>query len=846
MILPHHGSIAKEVRLETEQKLKRGEVDAVLATSSLELGIDIGTLDLVVQIDSPGSVAAGLQRVGRAGHLEKATAKGRFVARGLYELPSFGALLPLMGEGVVEETHVPVNCLDVLAQQVVAACVVRPWKRSELFRMFRRAMPYEELLEKQFDSVVGMLSKRAERVTALGAGGALRPRLSFDRVNDELTALPGTAGVVMLNSGVIADTGMFAVYLAGTEEKKKDEGRKTKLDVGKEGGFGVRLGELDEEFVFETKEGDRIVLGSQTWRVLRIDADRVIVERATPGSSRMPFWRGEKAPRTEMLGEAVARFHGEMARRVGGSRDVAGVREWLMREHLFDDRAAENAISYYRRQMERSAVPDEGQLVVEHFVDRTGEPLIAILSPLGSRVNYALRLALEVQFARRRLPAQVVHHDDGILIRPPTEVAGGGEVPENPLVWLKSGAVEAEIADQLESTALFGMRFRQNAARALMLPKMTLSQRTPLWQQRLRARHLLALVKQQRNFPIMVETYRECMQDVLGIGQVEALLGKIERGEVGVKVVRQRELGVCSPFARSLFSQFTAAYLYEWDDPLVAGEIEPAVDQRVLDEILRRRGEGGEVVRDGEAVKKSWSAEDEWALARRISGVDYPARTAEELLEKIEAAGAAGVGFGDESDARWGELVVGGAEEAKRMLLELRGKRRVVRVLMRGRKKAEQVWRWVGIDSLGLLIAARDGECGQRLEGGGLRAELPGAILQTELPAEEARQVLVEQVLRREAVTTRAAVIGELSWMKEAPALLDEMRRAGQVMEVLGDGDEAQLLWGEYAGAVAGDGVAAGAARGGDGGSGGAAEAFDWVAAGVGGGGRGGWGCPAG
>ncbi len=273
--------------------------------------------------------------------------------------------------------------------------------------------------------------------------------------------------------------------------------------------------------MYETKEGDRIVLGSQTWRVMRIDADRVIVEYAEPGSSRMPFWRGESAPRSEMLGEALAKFQGEMVGRMtndearmtnqiqktneSNAQSDSGVIEWLIREHHFDGQAAENAVGFYQRQMSKGAVPVWGDIVVEHFVDRAGEPIIAILLPLGSRVNYALRLALEGQFARRRLPAQVVHHDDGLIIRPPIEV---GEIPENPLAWLKSHTLEQEIIDQLESTALFGLRFRQNAARALMLPRMTLSQRTPLWQQRLRARHLLALVKQERNFPIMVETYR--------------------------------------------------------------------------------------------------------------------------------------------------------------------------------------------------------------------------------------------------------------------------------------------------------------------------------------------------
>ena len=809
VILPHHGSIAKEVRLETEQALKRGEVDAVLATSSLELGIDIGSLDLVVQIDSPGNVAAGLQRVGRAGHLEKATAKGRFVARGSFELGGFAALLPLMFEGKVEETRVPVNCLDVLAQQVVAACVVRPWKRERLHRMFKRAMPYRGLTEKQFESVVGMLSKRAQRVTAQG----LRPRISFDRVNDELVIMPGAAKVVLVNSGVIADTGQYPVYLIGAkrgkvelaEEKAPREAAQERWGMKKEPP-GVRLGELDEEFVYETKEGDRIVLGSQTWRVVRIDADRVLVERAEPGSSRMPFWRGESAPRSEMLGEALARFYGEMERRMenrelktgkNGEEDIGA---WLMRERQFDPQAAENAVVFFGRQMDRGAIPTERQIVVEHFIDRAGEPIIAIISPFGSRVNYARRLALEGQFARRRLPAQLVHSDDGIIIRPPVET---GEIPQNPLAWLRSRTLEQEIVDQLEGTSLFGLRFRQNAARALMLPKMTLSQRTPLWQQRLRARHLLALVKKERNFPIIVETYRECLQDVLNIPKVAEILEKVESGGMAVRIVRQHEPGEASPFARSLFSQFQQTYLYAWDDPLLPVELEPAVDQHILDEILQRRGDGSTERREEET--RAWKKEDEETLRRRIWGLDYPARSAEELLEKIEAAGAVGVELGMTDDPGWREWVVD-ENDAPRMLAELSGKRRLLRINW-GKKSGggggAEDFRWIATENLALLLAARDGEEVKfyRLAAEGKKMapvgydELPAALLETPLTGEEARRLVVEQALRREPLTDVETVAGRIPWMKEAVKWIEVFNREGLVVG-FADG---KLAWGEYA-----------------------------------------------
>lgn len=783
VILPHHGSIAREVRLETEQKLKRGEVDAVLATSSLELGIDVGALDLVIQVDSPGNVASALQRVGRAGHLEKATAKGRLLARGLGELPGFGALVPLMYAGQVEETRIPQNPLDVLAQQVVAACVPRSWKRGDLFRIFRRAMPYATLTEKQFDNVVAMLSKRAERVTSQG----LRPRITWDRVNDELILMPGAGKVVMVNSGVISDTGQFPVFLIGATRGKIDTSDSAPSPREEAtAGPGVRLGELDEEFVYETKEGDRVVLGSQVWRVVRIDADRVLVEPAAPGASRMPFWRGEAAPRSELLGAAVAQFHGDMEAHLNERGDDA-TREWLIRERHFDDQAADNAVAFYRRQLAAGSVPTQARVVVEHFPDRTGEPIIAILTPYGSRVNYALRLALETQFAARRLPAQLVHHDDGILIRPPVEA---GEIPENPLAWLRSGTFEAEIADTLEATALFGLRFRQNAARALMLPRMTVTQRTPLWQQRLRARHLLALVKKQRNFPIILETYREILQDVLGIERVRELLAGIESGAVTVLATRNAQP---SPFARSLYAQFTQTYLYAWDDPLVQSEVEPTVDQQLLDDILQKRSAAGA---DAAAVEPTpWSEADEATLQRRITAADYPARTAEELLEKIEATGAMGVPIESVGDAAWSEWTTTSAAETAAFLRELSTRRRVLSV-----EWTPGVHRWIAAENLAPLLAARKERPGLRQWTGNEFVEvaysgLPAAILESGLTRHEARRLLVEQALRRVPATSRDGIAAELSWMApEVAAILDDLGREGFLHELA----DRRIAWTEY------------------------------------------------
>ncbi|MCL2647672.1 MAG: DEAD/DEAH box helicase [Phycisphaerales bacterium] len=820
VILPHHGSIAKEVRLETEQALKRGEVDAVLATSSLELGIDIGALDLVVQIDSPGNIAAGLQRVGRAGHLEKATAKGRLLARSCFDIASLATLVPLMYAGIVEKTCVPENCLDVLAQQIVAACAGRggrAWNRGELFRLLRRATPYHTLDEKQFDSVVTMLSRRSLRVISQGdggrGGGGPRPRLSFDRVNDELIIMPGAAKVVMVNSGVISDTGAYPVYLVGAKKDRiathgnllppsplpslspsHEFAQNLRTSSGK--AIGARIGELDEEFVYECREGDRFVLGSQTWQIVRIEADRVLVEHAAPGASRMIFWRGEQAPRSEMLGDALVRFLGELERRLW-TQDDESICNWLMEVYKLDERAAENAVGFYRRQLaggwsggggNESGIPTDQRLIVEYFTDRTGEPIVAILCPLGSRVNYTLRLALEFHFSRRGLPAQIVHNDDGLMIRPSRDV---GEMPESPLTWLRAANLEQEIVEQLETSALFGLRFRQNAARALMLPRMTVWQRTPLWQQRLRARHLLAMVKKQRNFPIIVETYRECLQDVLGVERVQQLLREIETGRLAVTVLRHT---VPSPLARSLFSQFQQTYLYAWDDPLTQGDVEPTVDQAILDGILQRRTDEAS---QAAGPSPSWADADEEALRRRIIGADYPARSAEELLEKIEAAGAVGL----PADVNWAEYVIG---DVNGMLAELTRKSRLFLV------DFADTSRWVATENLALLLVAVKSRPRLRRLGDEPPAEpgadrhwaaarwsdIPPALLACDIDRDEARRLMVEQAIRQRTTITAEEIVATLPWLaKEVPGILGRLMRAGVVQSVGGD----RLVWGEYA-----------------------------------------------
>lgn len=767
-ILPHHGSISKNVRLATEEALKRGELSAVVTTSALELGIDIGTLDLVCQVDSPGTVAAALQRVGRAGHLEKATAKGRLIPRLAGDLPALAALVPLMLAGQVEAVRLPDNCLDVLAQQIVAACVGKTWLRRDLLRLMRRAAPYRRLAEDQFNGVLDMLAP-PRGISSLDA--PLRPRIAFDRVNDQLAGLPASRHLATVNGGVIAETGQYPVYIAQSK---------------------VRLGELDEEFVYETREQDRIVLGSQVWTVETIEPDRVTVNPAPPGgSAKMPFWRGEAAPRSPELGAAIASLNDEIERRLA-VEGADAAREWLRATHHLDDAAADALLDLFARQRSAgSAMPTATRVVVEHFTDKTGEPLIAMLTPFGARVHQALRLALESALARRRITAQLVHSDDGILLRCAPE--GCDQLPGHPLNLLTAGELESLVIDRLEESSLFGLRFRQNAARALLLPRMDPKKRTPLWQQRLRARNLLAMVRRQRNFPIVVETYRECMQDVLMIEQARRLLADIAAGRVRVSVHATHGP---SPMARNLWANFEASFIYQWDDPLT-GSAGPTVDQGVLDALLQRQTTA--------ELPPAWGSREIALLQRRIRGDEYPARNGEELLEKIAAAGAASLGPPD--DPAWRTWTT---EDPLPLLMDLQEAHRLVCLEWPSAPPSPDdpppsgpSWRWLAAETLAPYLAAighRPPLFRWRRQSAGFAREpvpydvFPPALLRFAGTPEDARRLLLQAELRRHVLNTSDALMSAFPFMRRQVAdRLDALERAGGLVRPA-PGDPALLL----------------------------------------------------
>jgi ATP-dependent Lhr-like helicase len=601
----HHGSISLEERRQTEQALKEGRLPAVVATATLEMGIDMGAVDLVLQIESPGNIARALQRVGRAGHLVGSASKGRLVPKTTADLLEQAVLAHEMAAGRVEEVHCPQNCLDVLAQQVVAMTAMEPWDVPALYALARQAYPYRDLSPQAFDTVLEMVSGRyrfnpdgeAGAKPQAGRLAALQPRVSWDRVHNRLHALPGSQQLALVSGGTIPDTGQYAVHGPGN----------------------VRLGEVDEEFTYERRVGDVFLLGTTPWRLERIEADRVLVTRAEGVPALVPFWRGEKAGRSPDLGLAMGRFLGELAERV----DAPDCLDWLQRDYFLDPWAARNLRDYVRRQLASAGrVPTDRALLVEASRDQLGDWQVMLLSPLGGRLHFTLRLVLENRL-RQRLgySLQCLHGDDGILIR----LGDTDEPPLDLLAGLTPEAVEALVLEELADSALFALRFRQNAARALLLPRAQPGRRAPLWLQRLRGRDLLQVARRHPDFPIVAETFRECLRDHLDVPRLQQLLADVQDG--GVEVVTRRA-EVPSPFASSLLFAFTAAFMYQYDgvEP-DAGRAAP-LDRQLLEQLVTPQRQGH--LLDPRAVHQ---------VERRLRGLGQPPRSAAETAEWLRRLG---------------------------------------------------------------------------------------------------------------------------------------------------------------------------------------------------------------
>ncbi|WP_338320250.1 ATP-dependent helicase [Streptomyces lonarensis] len=571
----HHGSVSKEQRARVEEELKAGRLPAVVATSSLELGIDMGAVDLVIQVESPPSVASGLQRVGRAGHQVGAVSSGVVLPKYRGDLVQSAVVTERMRSGGIEALRVPANPLDVLAQQLVAMTAMDVWDVDELLLLTRRAAPFASLPESAYHGVLDMLAGRYPS----DAFAELRPRLVWDRVANTVTGRPGAQRLAVTSGGTIPDRGLFGVFLAG--------------EAGPRGG-GRRVGELDEEMVYESRVGDVFTLGTTSWRIEDITRDQVLVSPAPGVPGRLPFWKGDQLGRPLELGRALGAFLREVGaldpERARGRLTAAGLDEW----------AVDNLLAYLTEQREACGhIPDDRTIVVERFRDELGDWRVVVHSPFGAQVHAPWAVALGARLSERYgLDAQVLHADDGLVLRLPDADLlgmedGGGALPdasgdEAPLgaedVLFGGEEIEQVVTDQVGGSALFASRFRECAARALLLPRRNPGRRTPLWQQRQRAHQLLSVASEFGSFPIVLEAVRECLQDVFDLPGLRELMADVESRRVRTVEVTTREP---SPFARSLLFGYVAQYLYEGDSPLAERRAAAlSLDSRLLSELL--------------------------------------------------------------------------------------------------------------------------------------------------------------------------------------------------------------------------------------------------------------------
>ena len=550
----HHGSVSKEQRAVIEDDLKSGRLPAVVATSSLELGIDMGTIDLVIQVETPPSVASGLQRVGRAGHQVGAVSQGIVFPKYRGDLVTATVVTSRMRAGLIEDLHIPRSPLDVLAQQIVACVAMDDWNADDLLAMARRAAPFTSLGDAVFESVLDMLSGRYPS----DEFAELRPRLVWDRDSGMLSGRPGAQRLAVTSGGTIPDRGLFAVFLVG-------EG-------------GSRVGELDEEMVYESRVGDVIALGASSWRIEDITHDRVLVSPAPGQAGRLPFWHGDALGRPAELGRAVGAF----VRTVSTSRHPAGELDGAG----LDERAASNLLQYVREQREAtSLVPSDATIVVERFRDELGDWRVVIHSPFGAQVHAPWALVIGARIRDTiGIDAQVMHADDGIVLRLPDTDDEESARSVLDLLLIEPEEVEALVTAEVGGSALFASRFRECAARALLLPRRRPDRRTPLWQQRQRSAHLLSVASDYASFPIILETVRECLQDVYDVPALRSLLTELRDGRIRVHEAATEQP---SPFAQSLLFGYVASFLYEGDSPLAERRAQAlTLDPRLLAELL--------------------------------------------------------------------------------------------------------------------------------------------------------------------------------------------------------------------------------------------------------------------
>ena len=640
----HHGSLSREERTLVEEQLKAGALPCLVATSSLELGIDMGAVDLVLQVESPKSVARGLQRIGRAGHGVGDTSKGRIFPKFRADLLECAVVARLMREGRIEPTVVPRNALDVLAQQIVAIAASAPDDEpvpvDELFALITRTHSYAELPRPLLENVLDMLDGRYPSAEF----AELRPRIVWDRVAGTIRPRQGAGRLAIVNAGTIPDRGLFSVVLPD----------------------GRRVGELDEEMVYEARPGQTFMLGASTWRIEEIGRDRVTVTPAPGAPGAIPFWRGDSIGRPKELGIAI----GALARSALDMTPQA-----LQAGYDLDPLAASNLQAYLREQQDATRViPSDQTVVVERFRDEIGDWRLCVLSPYGGRVHAAWGLALSARLRDELgLESDAIWSDEGIIFHLPD----ADEPPGADLVLLDPDTVEDVIVGELGASALFGARFRENAARALLIPRAYPGKRTPLWQQRLKAQSLLEVAKRYADFPIILETYRECLRDVLDVPGLQELLTKLHRRELSLVEV---ETPTASPFASSLLFDYVATYMYEGDTPNAERRAAAlSLDRDLLRELLGQDG-----LRD--LIDPAALSDVEADLQQRSERTR--AATSDALGDVLRRVGDLTLG-----EAR--DRVLAGCDAAA-LLDVLRRERRAVIVRIAGEE------RWIAADDAGL------------------------------------------------------------------------------------------------------------------------------------------------
>ena len=555
----HHGSVSREQRSLIEDELKTGLLPAVVATSSLELGIDMGAVDLVIQVESPPSVASGLQRIGRAGHQVGAPSHGVMFPKFRGDLISAAVVAGRMQIGAIESLAVIANPLDIAAQQIVAICAMEPITVDDLLELLRRSAPFAALGRGALEAVLDMLSGRypSEQFAEL------RPRLTWDRTTGLLTGRPGAQRLAVTSGGTIPDRGLYGVFLAGGE------------------GPGRRVGELDEEMVYESRVGDVFALGSSSWRIVDITRDQVLVLPAPGLPGRLPFWKGDTLGRPAELGRA----HGEFVREIS-SRARRGRPQARLTAAGLDEYARRNLVDYLVEQRNATGVvPDEKTLVIERFRDELGDWRIVLHSPYGAAVHAPWALVIAARMRERYgVDVAAMHADDGIVLRLPDVEYENGPPDFAEFVVLDPQTLEAEVTAEIGGAAIFAARFRECAARALLLPRRQIGKRQPLWQQRQRATQLLEVASAYPSFPIVAEAVRECLSDVFDVPALVGLMRELEAGPCGS---RRSPPQSPSPFASSLLFGYVAQFLYEGDSPLAERRAAAlTVDPTLLAELL--------------------------------------------------------------------------------------------------------------------------------------------------------------------------------------------------------------------------------------------------------------------